>query len=179
MGSSCGVQPQVTFDFAGSKIGEDTFQDCLRLVQSYVLSPGYCPQLFLTESTLGAVREAIASAGMFFVTPGYDVWEGVCDPRVASFVSRSRKAYDIYLLERRKSYEFFYVECNKANRLARVNAATPTADACSSFSVGSKSSRGDAQKSGSGKKPLSLSGKSVGAGTSSQKGNKKKPGKTC
>ena len=161
----------------GSKIGEDIFQDCLRLVQSYVLSPGFCPRLFFTESTLVAVRDAIASAGIFFVTPGFDVWKDVCDPGVASFVSLSRKTYDTFLLERRKSYEHHYVECNKANRLARVNTATPTSDAGSSSSMGSKNSRGDVQKSGSGKKPRSSSGKSVGAGTSSQKGNKRKPGK--
>ena len=68
MGSSCGVQPQVSLDLGGSKIGEELFQDCLRLVQSYVLSLGYCPRLFFTESTLGAVRDAIASAGVFFVS---------------------------------------------------------------------------------------------------------------
>ena len=33
MGGSCCVHPQVTFDLGGSKIGEDMFQDCLRLVQ--------------------------------------------------------------------------------------------------------------------------------------------------
>ena len=143
MGSSCGVQPQVSLDLGGSKIGEDIFQDCLRLVRSYVLSPGYCPRLFFTESTLGAVRDAIASAGIFFVTPGYHVWKDVCDPGVASFVSLSRKAYGTYLLERRKSYEHHFVECNKANRLARVNAVTPASDACSASSMGSKSSRGD------------------------------------
>ena len=169
----------MSLDLGGSKIGEDIFQDCLRLVQSYVLSPGYCPRLFLTESTLGTVRDAIASAGISFVTPGYDVWKGVCDPEVASFVSRSRKAYGTYLLERRKSYEHHYVECNKANCLARANAVAPASDACSSSSVGSKSSKGDEQKSGAGKKPQSSSSKSVGAGTSSQKGNKRKPGKSC
>ena len=147
-------------------------------MQSYVLSPGYCPRLFFTESTLGAVRDAIASAGIFLVTPGYDVWKDVCDPGVASFVSLSRKAYATFLLERRKSHEHHYVECNKANRLARVNAVTPSSDACSSSSMGSKSSRGDGQKSGAGKKPQSSSGKSVGASTSKKKGNKRKPGKT-
>ena len=175
MGSSCGVQPQVSLDLGGSKIGEDIFQDCLLLVQSYVLSPGYCPRLFFTESTLGAVRDAIASAGVFFATPGYDVWKDVCDPGVASFVSLSRKAYGTYLLERRKSYEYHYVECNKANRLARVNAVVPASDACSSSSMGSKSSKGDGEKSCAGKKPQSSSGKSVGASMSSQKGNKKQP----
>ena len=42
------------------------------------------------------------------------------------------------------------MECNKANRLARVNAATPASDASSLSSMGSKSSRGDGQKSGAG-----------------------------
>ena len=144
-----------------------------------MLSPGYCPSLFFTEFTLDAVRDAIASAGVFFVTPGYDVWKDVCDPGVASFVSLSRKAYSTYLLERRKSYEHHYVECNKANRLASVNAVVPASDACSSSSMGSKSSKGDGQKSCAGKKPQSSSGKSVGASMSSQEGNKKKPGKNC
>ena len=179
MGSSCGVQPQVSLDLGGSKIGEEIFQDCLRLVQSYVLSPGYFPRLFFTESTLGAVRDAIASAGVFFVTPGYDVWKDVCDPGVASFVSLGRKAYGTFLLERRKSYEHHFVECNKANRLARVNSVVPASDACSSSSLGSKSSKGDGQKLCAGKKPQSSSGKSVGASMSSQKGNKEKPGKNC
>ena len=115
----------------------------------------------------------------FFVTPGYDVSKDVCDPGVASFVSLSRKAYCTYLLERRKSYEHHYVECNKANRLARVNAVTPASDACSSSSMGSKSSKGDGQKSGAGKIPQVSSGKSVGASTSSQKGSKREPGNNC
>ena len=51
MGSPCGVHPQVLFDLGCGKISKDVFQDCLRLVQSYVLNPGYCPQFFFTEST--------------------------------------------------------------------------------------------------------------------------------
>ena len=34
VGSSCGVHPQVSPDLGGSKICEEIFQDCLRLVQS-------------------------------------------------------------------------------------------------------------------------------------------------
>ena len=141
MGGSCGVHPQVTFDLGGGEINEDVFRNCLRLVQSYVFSPGYCPQLFLTESTLGAVRDAIASAGIIFVTPGYNVWKDVCDSGMASFISRSRKIYDTSLLERRKYYEYHYVDCNKANCLSRVNAAIPAGDAGSTSSLYSKSSR--------------------------------------
>ena len=96
---------------------------------------------------------------------------------MASFVSPSKKAYDAYLLERRKSYEHHYVDCNKANRLSRVNAVVPAVDTDSTSTLCSKSSRCDAQWSDSGKKTASSSNKSARAGTGNQKGKEKKPPK--
>ena len=45
----------------------------------------------LSAGKTSGVLDAIASAGIFFVTPGYDVWKDVCDSGRNSFISRSRK----------------------------------------------------------------------------------------
>ena len=79
-GSSWGVRQPVTFDLSGSKLSEDIFQDCLRLVQTYVSILGIPLSQFLLFTTLDAVRRAIASAGKFFVSPAYNVWKDLCDP---------------------------------------------------------------------------------------------------
>ena len=67
------VYPTVNFDLSGSKLNMAKFQECLHLVQSYVLSPGYEHQSFFTEPTLEAVREAIRNAGVSFVAPNFDL----------------------------------------------------------------------------------------------------------
>ena len=67
--------PQVTFDLSGSLLSKTAFECCLRLVQSCELSAGYEHQLFFTDVTLDAVRCAIADAGVFYVSPGYDIWK--------------------------------------------------------------------------------------------------------
>ena len=165
----------MTFDLRGSKISEDAFQDYLQLVQSYVLSPGYCPQSFFTESTLCAVRSAIDSAGVFFVTPGYDIWKDARDSAVDSFVAQCKTSYDAYLLDAYfvgKSYEQHYVNCIRMNRLSRVSAVVPAADTGSTTSSGSKGSRGHVQTSGSGGKLSSSSSMTFGAITGSKKGRK-------
>ena len=132
----------VDFFLGGCKISEGAIEDCLRLVQSYVSIPGFCPQSFFTESTLGAVRSTIDSAGIFVVTPAYDVWKDDCDSGVDSFVVQCRTSYDEYLSKRRKSYEQHYVDYNRMNRLSRVSAVVPAADSSSTTSSGSKGSRG-------------------------------------
>ena len=132
------VYPQVSFNLSGSSFSESAFQCCLRLVQSYVMSAGYEHQSFFTDSTLDAVRSAIADAGVFQVTPGYDIWKIYGDPVVESFIADYQKLYCSFLLERRESSERYYVECSKANRLARVNVGAFGSETGSNVSVASK-----------------------------------------
>ena len=97
------LYPQMSFDLSGSSLGEAAFQCCLRKVQTYVLNAGYEHQLFFTDLTPDAVRNAIADAGVFYVTPGFDIWKNYCDPVVESFVADYQKLYCSFVLERRKS----------------------------------------------------------------------------
>ena len=129
---------QVSFDLSGSSLGETAFQCCLLLVQSYVMSAGNEHQLFFTDVTLDAVRCAIADAGVFYVTPGFDIWKNFCDHVVDSFIADYRKLNCSYLLGRRKSSEKYYVEINKANRLAREYVGDSGSETSSSVSTASK-----------------------------------------
>ena len=159
---------RVTFDLSGSPLSEAAFECCLRLVQSCVLSASYEHQLFFTDVTLDAVRCAIADAGVFYVTPGYDVWKNYCDLAVDSFIAGYQKLYCSFLLGRRKASEKYYVDSNKANRLARVNAGASVSETSSNVSAVSKKVKGVASTSKS-------ADKSAGQSVSSKKlkGNKK------
>ena len=53
------VYPAVSISLSGSSLREVALQNCVRLLQSYVLSPGYCHQSFFTGQTLDAVRTAV------------------------------------------------------------------------------------------------------------------------
>ena len=93
--------PAVTFDLSGSKLSEKKFRECLLLVQSYVLSPGYSHKSFFTDPTLDAVEEAIADAGVFYVAPNFDLWTELCSGIAEAFASRYQSLYDTFLLGRR------------------------------------------------------------------------------
>ena len=56
------IHPVVTLELKGCAIDPKVFHDCLLLVQSYVLCPGYAHQSFFTIPTLDTVRGAIAGA---------------------------------------------------------------------------------------------------------------------
>ena len=111
--------PSVIFDLGGSKLSEKKFQVCLLLVQSYVLSPENVHKCFFTDSTLDAVQEAIADAGVIYVGPNFDLWTEFCGGIAEAFVSRYRSWYNSFLSERWQSFEAHYLDVNKSNRLAR------------------------------------------------------------
>ena len=135
--------PVVSFDLSGSSLSESAFQCCLRLVQSYVMSAGYEHQLFFTDLTLDAVRDAIVDAGLFYVTPGFDVWRNYCDPAVDAFVASYQKLYCAFLLGRRKSSETYYVECSKTRKPVGANVEASGSEAGSNVSGASKKSKGE------------------------------------
>ena len=133
--------PPVSFDLSGCALSKAVFHDCVRLVQSYVLCAGYEHQVFFTDVTLDAVRDAIVTAGIFYITPGYDLWKNYCDPGVDSFIANYRKLYSTFLLERRKSSKRYYVECNRANRRARGSVGASGSETGSNVSGASKKSK--------------------------------------
>ena len=67
--------PSVLLELPGSALDQKAVDDCVRMVQSYVLSPGYAPKLFFTDLTLDAVRSAVEDASVFYVTGDFDVWK--------------------------------------------------------------------------------------------------------
>ena len=141
------VYPAVNFDLSGSKLSIAKFQECLHLVQSYVLSPGYEHQSFFTEPTMEAVQDAISNAGVFYVAPNFDLWADFCGGSVSDFISQYSRLYDAFLLAQRKSYEIQYVEKNKANRLARAQQMSTSAIAVGADASGSGKNKVGGQRS--------------------------------
>ena len=132
--------PAVTIDLGGSALSPAMVQDCVLMVQSHVVNPSFNPRLFVSASLLVAVREAIAEAGIFFRVADFDMWKDFCSGDMESFVGHYRSLYHKYLLGRRKDYDTFYVESNKANRRSReiqYSSSTEAGSAASSV-VGSK-----------------------------------------
>ena len=80
--------PTVSFGLSGSRLSMAKFQECLRLVQSYVLSPGYEHKSFFTEPTMEDVQDAISNAGVFYVAPNFDLWADFCGGSVSNFISQ-------------------------------------------------------------------------------------------
>ena len=141
--------PAVAFDLSGSMLAVETFKECLQLVQSYVLSPGYAHKSFFTDVTMDAVRESIANAGVFYVAPNFDLWAEFCGGIAEEFVSRYSGLFNSFVLKRRKSYETHYVEINKANCLARaqqVLVATSTAGSETSVAASKTGEKGTVVK---------------------------------
>ena len=139
--------PSVTFDLSGSRLAERKFRECLLLVQSYVLSPGYAHKCFFTDPTLDAVEEAIADAGVFYVAPNFDLWAEFCGGIAEAFASRYRNLYDTFLLERRQSFESHYIDLNKSNRLARAQQVLASTSTAGGEASGSEKGRGGGRHS--------------------------------
>ena len=132
--------PVVTIDLGGSALSPAMVQDCVLMVQSHIVSPSFNPRLLFSAPLFVAVREAITESGLFFRVADFDVWKDFCSGDMESSVGHYRSLYNKYLLERRKEYETFYVECNKANRRScegQCSSSTEVGSATSSV-VGSK-----------------------------------------
>ena len=59
--------PSVSISLSGSSLVESAMQNCIKLIQSDVLSEGYSHQAFFTGQTMEVVRAAVDEAGVFFV----------------------------------------------------------------------------------------------------------------
>ena len=150
--------PTVNFDLNGSKLSMAKFQECLHLVQNYVLSPEYEHQSFFTEPTLEAVREAISNAGVFYVAPNFDLWFDFCGGSVFDFISHYSRLYGAFLFGRRKAFEMQYVDINKANRLARAQQLSTSIATPSVAVSGSGKGKAGSQRPASGSKATSSRG---------------------
>ena len=113
--------PSVSY---GSSLVESAMQKCIKLIQSYVLSEGYSHQAFFTGQTMEAVRAAVDEAGVFFVCGEIILWKDFVGATYSSFVSAQRNLCLKLVLQRRKEYESHYIECNKINRLFRLDQST-------------------------------------------------------
>ena len=113
--------PSVLLELPGSALDQKVVDDCVRMVQSYVLSPGYAPKLFFTNLTLDAVRDAVEDASVFYVTGDFDVWKSVCSSEFAAFVSAVRASLTKLLSQRREAIEKDYTECNRVNRQTQID----------------------------------------------------------
>ena len=109
----------VTIDLSGITLNQTMVQDCILMVLSHVFGSSFNPLLFFSGSLPFAVQRAFADSGIFFVSADFDVWKGLRSGDVDAFASRFRSLYKSYGLERSKSCETYFVECNKANRCAR------------------------------------------------------------
>ena len=74
---------------------------------------------FFTGARLEIVREAVSIAGMFCVSPGFDLWKGLCSLRLVDLISQYWSLYCKCLLERRNTCESYYVELKRANHESR------------------------------------------------------------
>ena len=130
---------------------------------------------FFTDPTLDAVEEAIADAGVFYVAPNFDLWTEFCSGIAEAFACRYQGLYDAFLQGRRQSFETYYSDLNKSNRLARALQGTSVvATSGGNVSVSAKG-KGSSQRAGSAGK--SSSSKEATTSSSPQKKNKKKPKK--
>ena len=166
--------PAVEFDLSGSALSRMDFDRSLRLVQSYVLSSGYSHKAFFTNPTLDAVRDAIATSGVFFVAPNYNLWAGVCDPAYEKYIADVGVAYKQFLDGRRKAGESHYVECNRANRLSQVDRGSCSSREGSLVSSGSKTQKGETLPVSIAKKVSPTTSKSSGKGNVQKGKNKTK-----
>ena len=80
-------------DLTGCAFSAEMFRDCLLLVQSYIFSWGYSQRSFFVESTLNAVREAVANAGTFYLSADFKLWTGFCSEDLDDFLTRYRSFY--------------------------------------------------------------------------------------
>ena len=156
--------PSVLLELPSSALDQKAVDDCVRMVQSYVLSLGYAPKLFFTDLTMDAVRSAVEDASVFYVTGDFDVWKNVCSSEFAAFVSAVSASFSKLLSRRRKAEKKDYTEWNRANRQTQIgrragtsrneSVAKPKKTAASgSKGGGGSSSKGGPSKAGNKKKP--------------------------
>ena len=137
------VPPTVIMDLSGCAFDAGTFQDCLLLVQSFILIWGYSHKSFFVDSTLDAVREAVDSAGLFYVSPGFNLWNGLSDVGLDDLLDVYRSRYREFLLERRKSFESHYIGLNKVNRESRSRQGSVVSESSCVLSSATKSKKAD------------------------------------
>ena len=116
--------PSVSISLSDSSLVESAMQNCIKLIQSYVLSEGYSHQAFFTGQTMEAVRAAVDEAGVFFVCGEINLWKDFVGATYFSFVSAQRDLCFKLVLQRRKEYECHYIECNKINHLDSLDQST-------------------------------------------------------
>ena len=83
---------------SGSGLDAKMVQDRLRLVQSYVMCPGYIHQAFFTIPTVERFRSAVDDAGAFFISADFDLWTEIYRHDLDSFVDEQKGAYRKLLL---------------------------------------------------------------------------------
>ena len=142
----------VTIDLGGCAISASTVQDCLLLVQSFVLCLGYIPVY-----CVDAVRDAVSNAGVVFVSADFHTWAGLFVGDVGTYFSSYKSLYLKYLLSRLKSCESHYVERNKANCRARGKQSSGGSQSNRPQSVVGKRKNKPAQQSKNTKKSSNLS----------------------
>ena len=94
--------PPVVLDLPGSSLAPKVVDDCVRMVQSYVLSPGYARKLFFTYLTLDAVRDAVEDASVFYVAADFERWKSVCGSNFGILVSELKTSVTSLLSQRVK-----------------------------------------------------------------------------
>ena len=127
-------------NLSGSGLRLGIRQRCVELMQTDVLSSGYSHQSFVTTQTLDLVHNAVANAGVCFVTPNLTLWEEFSNSNYDSFAERYRGLNSRFLLERRKSCEEQYAEYNKSKWLTQIwqSASSTSAGSSVSYVVGRK-----------------------------------------
>ena len=81
------VPLSVTIGLSGCANSTEANRECLLLVQSYILSWVYAHQSFFVESTLHIVRETIANAEVFSVSPEFELWHGLRSAELDGFIA--------------------------------------------------------------------------------------------
>ena len=140
------VPPPVVIDLSGCALDARAFRDCLLLVQSYILSWGYSHKAFFVDSTLDAVRGAVDTAGVFYVSPDFDLWSGLSSEGLEEFLTQYRSYYREFLLEQQKSFECRYIGLNKMNRESRSRQGSVVSESSGSSCSGSRSKKSEKPK---------------------------------
>ena len=94
--------PPVSFGLPKSLLVQRVVNSCEQMVQSYVLSPGYSHQAFLTVQTLVSVQTAFEDASVFFVSSNFCIWKVICSANFTAFVSQHKASF-VDLLPQRGS----------------------------------------------------------------------------
>ena len=68
----------------------------------------------------------MSTAGIFFVSGGFQLWRDFCRTSSDAFVEQSVTLYTAFVAERRKAFDADYSTCNVANRLERSHSGSKT-----------------------------------------------------